>query len=400
MPRFPGTSPQAGAIAASTFTAFGAELQRRQRDPDFVALHIGESALLPPAASRGIDLDELAIHRYGPVAGLTGLRAAQAEDLGRLGLPCDVEQTFATAGATGALDVAVSAALQPGDEVLVCAPTWPLILGILRRHGCRPVQVPVDPGGWLADDGGDLGERLAAALSERTAAVYLCNPNNPAGFVYGAAASAAIAELAARHDLWVFLDAVYADLIFEGGDPLALARLCPDRTFVVTSFSKSYSLAGHRVGGLAAPPAAAPLIPRLLTHSTYHASVLAQRMALAALTAPDAAEERARRLEAARAGARLALDILRSVPGLRVVGPPSAGTFLFLDLAAVCADEAALLELLQRCLAAGVSLAPGGAFGEAFRRCARLCFTATDLAALEVGVRRLAEVVGNAGRST
>ncbi len=398
MPRFPARSRHTEALRASTFAAFASELARRQRDPGFVPLHLGDTALLPPLPARRIDLDDLALHRYGPVAGDPELRAAGAEDLARLGLAVPVEQVFVTPGATGALDVAISAVLDPGDEVLVCTPSWPLILGILQRRGCVPVEVDVDASGLLPADAALLEARLEAALTPRTAALYLCDPNNPVGFVYGPAHLAAIRAVAERHDLWLLYDAVYADFPLQPlAQParLALPAAAAARTFAVTSFSKSLGLAGQRVGLLAAPPAAVDLIPRALTHSTYHAGTLAQRMALAALRDPDAPAERARRQEAARRGAERTLALLDEA-GLAdlAVAPPAAGTFVFLDLRERCPDEAAVLALLRRCLEAGVSLAPGAAFGASFALFARLCFTATELDALAEGVRRVARALG------
>ncbi|MBL4845443.1 MAG: pyridoxal phosphate-dependent aminotransferase, partial [Planctomycetes bacterium] len=108
MPRYPKSSPHAEAVPISTFSAFAARLREAQDDPDFVPLHLGDTYPLPPEAARSVDLNDPALHRYGPVAGAAALREAGAADLAGLGLSwASPERTFVTPGATGALDVAL-----------------------------------------------------------------------------------------------------------------------------------------------------------------------------------------------------------------------------------------------------------------------------------------------------
>jgi aspartate/methionine/tyrosine aminotransferase len=390
VPRHPARSADAEAIRTSTFEAFAAKLRAKASDPDFVPLHLGDTHPLPPASARAVDMDDPALHRYGPVTGSRALRDAAAADLAGFGLEAPAERVFVTPGATGALDLALNATLQAGDEVLVLTPTWPLLLGLLQRRGCSPVEVDVDPSGWLPDDPELLRARLEEALTPATCGISLCNPNNPSGFIYGPAHLSAVADVAEAHDLWVYYDAVYVDLV-PNGDPRPLASVAERlsaRAFVATSYSKSFGLAGHRVGLCVAPPSASDLLPRLLTHSVYHTGNLGQAMALASLA--EAADARALRVESVARGRALVGDLLGALAPHRT---PAGGAFAFLDLRERCQDEAALLALLERCLDAGVSLTPGGAFGASFGRFARVCFTATPLERLEVGLRRVATVL-------
>ncbi|MGE0713285.1 MAG: pyridoxal phosphate-dependent aminotransferase [Planctomycetota bacterium] len=396
MPPFPQLSPHTQELRPSPFAAFAARLGELVLDPDFVPLHLGDTYPLPPAAALGVDLTQPALHRYGPTAGDAALRAAGAEDLTRLGLPwADPAGTFVTPGATGALDIALDALLREGDEVLVLTPTWPVIWGLFARRGVRARQVPVSASGRLGTPD-DLVARLEDALArcERPpAALSLCNPNNPAGFVLSRAHLSALAELCARRALWLLYDAVYTDLCLDSA-ARPLAWLPPElapRTCVTTSYSKSFGLAGHRVGLLAVPPALAPLVPRIQTHTTYHPSNLSQAMARACL-GDDPVAARAVRQELARHGARLTTQALAGrVP---LSQEPEGGAFVFLDLREVTPDGEALAALLLRCLDAGVSLAPGAPFGDDFGRFARLCFTAVPPERLEVGLARVLEVAG------
>ena len=391
MPAFPELSPHALSIRKSTFEAFAKRLRVRRGNPGFVPLHLGDVYLPPPLAARQISLDDTLLHDYGPIPGDASLREAAAADLAQFGLEVGANEVFVTAGATGGLDLALNATLGPGDEVLVLTPTWPLLFGLLQRRGCVPVEVDVDPSGWLPDDPTTLIERLKAAITDRTCGVAFCNPNNPAGFVYSDAQLQAIAELAKANDLWIYYDAVYMDLDFEKNKTLAFVQQNRDRVFAVTSFSKSFGLAGHRVGLLVSPPGAPQeQIPTLQSHSTYHAGNMGQRMALASLRA-DAADERAKRLDIARAGAEQVVEVLGDCVALRA---PKGGAFVFLDLRARTKTAADTLAFLGACLERDVSLAPGSAFGMNFCRFARVCTTATPPDQLEEGLARIREVLG------
>jgi len=386
MPRYPQASPHAAAVPISTFSAFAARLREAQRDPDFVPLHLGDTYPLPPAAARRVDLDDPALHRYGPVAGQAALREAGAADLAELGLAwSSPDRTFVTPGATGGLDVALDATLAPGDRVLILTPTWPLIFGLVARRGAYPIQVPISESGSLPTPD-ELRERISAELCGQTVGIAFVNPNNPGGFAYTPAHLEVIAELACANQLWVYCDAVYADMTYAPKRRVLaeLPERLAERTFVVTSYSKSFGLAGQRVALLHAPEACEGLPARLLTHTCYHTGNLAQAMALASLE-DDPAAARRERVDLARSGAAQALEAI----GERVpVAAPDGGAFLLLDLRARCAEGADVTRLLEQSLERGFSLAPGAPFGRHFQRFARLCFTAVRPERLAVGLDR------------
>ncbi|RMG07604.1 MAG: pyridoxal phosphate-dependent aminotransferase, partial [Planctomycetota bacterium] len=236
----------------------------------------------------------------------------------------------------------------------------------------------------------ELAALLGARLGPKTVGLSLCDPNNPVGFRFSSAHLAALAQLASEHGLWIFYDAVYADMIYAApARPLEGIAPWRERSFVALSYSKSLSLAGQRVGLLVPPPAVRELLPRLCTHSTYHAAVIGQRMALAALETGSAASARAARRSGASAGAERTRALLG---GFLPVAAPEAGAFVWLDLRTLAERAGGLMPLLSRCLDAGVSLAPGPAFGRGGEGFARLCTTAVPPEALEEGLRRLRAV--------
>jgi len=361
---------------------------------DLIGLHLGDTYLEPPQAARlGAVLEphasDPALYRYGAVVGLASFREAIAEDLRRRnrafpGLVAE-RNILIGAGATHALFCAAQAILQPGDDVLLAAPYWPLAHGIIVASGANPIEVPFSSR-LYADRTLDAGEIFRAALTPATKAIYLITPNNPDGFILTAQMLASVAALAVERDLWVIADEAYADFTF-GKPHVSIASMegMHDRTITAYSFSKSHALAGLRIGYLAAPAEVVRVAQRVSTHTLFNVPVLMQYAATAALAAGPRWLERALLLY--RHSLDAALQALRAT-GLRVE-TPDGGAYVFLDFGEVLAGRPLSL-LLERAVARGVLLAPGSGFGEAYANHARLCFTSEPLPRLVEGISRLA----------
>jgi aspartate/methionine/tyrosine aminotransferase len=332
-----------------------------------VPLHLGDSHLPPPEVAAP-DPRAPEVHRYGALGGDDALLAAvRAKLTARNGIRGGELQI--TAGATHAIFCALAALCDPGDEVILPAPFWPLVRGIARVAGLAPVEVPLGAR--------PLPEALAPHIGPRTKLLYLATPNNPDGRVASRAELLGLLELARAHDLWILSDEVYEDLVYDGAH-VSIASLpgAAERTVSVWSFSKSYAQAGLRVGYLSAPPEVTAAVRRISTHTIYNPPVWAQRLAAAALASGPPAY--AVPFRAARD-----LTVSALAPHLPVAVPP-AGTFLFLELAP---------GMIERLADGGVLLAPGDAFGEAFAGWARLCFTAIPPAELAAGLARMVDIV-------
>jgi aspartate/methionine/tyrosine aminotransferase len=377
-----------------------AQLQRRidahaARGGELVPLHIGDTCLAPPEGSRFAraleGASDEALYRYGATAGLAALRDAVARRAREAWGLADVDgakHVHLGNGATHALFCAARAVLDPGDDVLVAAPYWPLSVGIFHACSARPVEVPFTS--RLYDDPSlDAGSLFEAALTPRTKALYLISPNNPDGKVLTPAQLASVARVAVEHDLWVISDEVYADTVFDGAH-VSIASLpgMRERTIVVQSFSKSHALAGARVGAVIAPEPVIAAARRVGVHSAFNVSVAMQRAALAAL-ADDGAW-----LREARATYRAARDAtVRALEGAPVRFAVAEGaTYLFVDLAPVLGDRPASVAL-EAAIDRGVLLAPGEAFGRAYAKWARLCFTSAPLPRVLAGIARLREAL-------
>ena len=190
-------------------------------------------------------------NQYAPMAGVPALRMAVAEKVAALyGRQVDAEREVTiTSGATEALFDAVAAVIRPGDEAIVFDPCYDSYDPAITLAGGRAIHVPM-----TAAFGIDW-QRVAEAITPRTRLLILNSPHNPSGSVLTGADLDALEQLAARHPFYVLSDEVYEHIIFDGRAHESLLRrdsLWP-RTFVVTSFGKTYHTTGWKIGYCVAP---------------------------------------------------------------------------------------------------------------------------------------------------
>jgi aspartate/methionine/tyrosine aminotransferase len=375
-----------------------AELERHvaahvARGGELITLHLGDTCLAPPTPPAPRHSDALAgdVHaalgRYGPTAGMPELRGALLERLERARGSLDGLDVLVSVGGTHALYCSARCALDPGDDVLVCAPCWPLAHGVFHQAGARCIEVPFTSR-LYADPSLDAGDLLRDALTPKTRAIYVTTPNNPDGKVLSTTHLRQIARLADDRDLWVFADEVYCDATFEA-QHVAMGSIpeAAGRTITVHSFSKSRALAGARVGFAVAPQPLVAVAQRMSVHTVFNVPLAMQRAALAVL-GEDAWVARAR--EAYRSARDAAVRALDGAPVRFCTA--EGGTYLFLDFTELLGGRT-VNDLLARAIARGVMLAPGEAFGRAYARWARLCFTAVPEARVVDGIARLREAM-------
>ena len=393
-------SRSALAIRASVFAELAPRIEAHARaGGDLVALHIGDTYLAPPPGARFARVEpgdtDPALYAYGAIPGLDALKQAFARTLVTTGRgPGDdvdpARHVLVGAGATHAIFCGLRAVLEPGDEVIVAAPYWPLSVGVVRAAGGVPVEVPLTSR-LYEDPEASAAAMLERAVTPRTRALYLISPNNPDGYVYGDAELRDIAALAVARDLWVLSDEVYADYVYDGTHA-SMARMpgMEDRTLSAYSLSKSRALAGARVGFLVAPERVVALARRVATHTVFNVPVASQRVALAALEAPAHWMDGARE---AHRGARDATLAALAGSGVRVFAP-KGGSYVFVDFTPVLKGRP-LRVLLESAIDHGVLLAPGDGCGEAYSSWARLCFTSVPRDRLMLGVERLRRALGD-----
>lgn len=192
-------------------------------------------------------------NQYPPMLGIPDLRQAVAAANKRFyGLDIDWQsQVIVTSGATEALADCLMALVEPGDEVILIEPLYDCYLPMVKRVGGTPVRVRVTPPGWELDL-----DALEAAFSERTKAILINNPMNPAAKVFTDAELQAIADLCRRHDALAICDEVYEHLLFDGAEhrPLMTFDGMADRCVRIGSAGKTFSLTGWKVGYITGSP--------------------------------------------------------------------------------------------------------------------------------------------------
>ena len=211
-------------------------------EPDFdTPAPIREAAALACASG---------LTHYAPNKGTDSLRTAIAEYETNRGMACTMENILVTVGATGALNTALTGLLNPGDEVIIPIPAFPLYESITVAAGAIPVFLDLKKSNFQIDKGA-----LEALISPKTQAIVLNSPNNPTGCVLSEESLTIVAELAEKHDFYILCDNVYAALSSEPVPDLTLRPELRERVILCQSFSKPWAMTGWRLGWLAAPEA-------------------------------------------------------------------------------------------------------------------------------------------------
>jgi methionine aminotransferase len=199
---------------------------------------------------------ESGYNQYPPMAGALPLRQAVAAKIRALygrDYSADTEITI-TAGATQAILTAILAVVHPGDEVIVLEPCFDSYLPNIELAGGVPVRVPLGLKGEHASFRPDF-DRIASAISKRTRAIVINSPHNPSGLIWSAADMEKLQAVLDGTDIVVISDEVYEHMVYDGAAHASAARFAglAARSFVVSSFGKTYHVTGWKVGFVAAP---------------------------------------------------------------------------------------------------------------------------------------------------
>lgn len=349
-------------------------------EPDFdTPDHIIEAA--HQAALRGET-------RYPNTQGTPALRAAVVEKFRRdNGLTFAPDQVIVSNGAKQVIFDAMMATLEPGDEVILCAPCFDsyrnivsVISGVPRMIACRP------------EDGFVLQPAaLEDAITDRTRWLMLNSPSNPAGAVYRAADFRALAEVLRRHPRVLILsDEIYDTIVFDGQPFASFAATCPDladRVLTVNGVSKAYAMTGWRIGYGAGPKGLIQAMTTVQSQISSGACSIAQAAAEAALTGPQDCIQTFRGAYQRRRD--LVMAHIAQIPGL-ALRKPGGAFYALIDCSALLGrafpdDVAFTAWLLQE---AGLATVPGSVYGSpGFFRIS----TATDDTTLTRAMARLAQ---------
>lgn len=336
---------------------------------NLVLLHKGDPCFATPehicAAQQ--EAVEQGYTRYPELRGDPELRQVIADKVsGGAGRDYVAEEVLVTAGATQGIYCALTAFLDPGDDVLLLDPTFSHYAPVVRQTGALPVMVPTTP-----DFRPDF-DRLRAAVTGRTKMLVINNPANPTGVVLTREEIEGLAELAARARLLVVTDEVYDHLLF-GARHIRLIDVpeLAGQVIYVNSFSKTYAMTGWRLGYVVAPHALIEPIATIHTNSMSQVHWPTQRAGIVALTSSqDSVESMRVGYEVRR---RALVDALARIPGSQMTEPQGA-FYVFLRF-----DPALGLTSAQatRCLLdAGVAVRSGSEFGQGGEGWLRLTYAA------------------------
>ena len=352
---------------------------------DVVSFTVGEPDFSTPAhiVEAAVDALRRGEHHYTPNAGVLPLRQAIARTVERShGLSYDPDsEIIVTAGGMEALMLAMLTLLDPGDEVILSDPCWTNYSRQVLICNAKPVFVPVS-----AETDFQFGAgALEAAITDRTKAFILNSPANPTGGIADADTLKRLADVAARHDLYVLSDEVYAHLLYEGNQAPSIAALpgMRERTIIINSFSKTYAMTGWRVGFAMGPKEIIRNMVMLQENVAACVNSAAQYGAIAAL---EGTQEPLHEMQRAYQRRReIIVDGFAKIDGLSCFAPQGA-FYALVDISetGMCANDFAM-DLLAK---ERVIVVPGEAFGETGGRYVRLSF-ATSEENIREGLRRI-----------
>jgi aminotransferase len=350
---------------------------------DVISLGIGEPDFVTPQPilDAGIASLQRGETSYTSNSGTLALRAAVGRHLEALyGVSYDpLEEIIITVGVSEALYLAMTAILDPGDEVIVPEPCFVSYRPEVQFAGGVPVAVVTH-----VENGFQVtAEAIEAAITPRTKAILLGYPNNPTGAVMSRDIVAEIAALAQAHDLLVISDEIYDQLVY------GVAHTCVpslpnmhERTILLGGFSKDYAMTGWRLGYACAPAELLAAMRKVHQYTIMSAPTTAQAAGVVALT--DGQEHVARMRAEYERRRRLIVDGFNTL-GLDCYEPHGA----FYAFPSVARSGMSSDAFANRLLAEeAVALVPGEAFGESGRGFVRASY-ATAFEQIEEALNRI-----------
>jgi methionine aminotransferase len=322
-------------------------------------------------------------NQYPPMAGVLPLRAAIAEKVGHLyGASVDVEsEVTVTAGATQAIFTAISACVRPGDEVIVFAPVYDsygpgieLNGGVVKYAQLRFPDYRPD---WA---------EVRSLITPRTRMIIINSPHNPSAAVWTAADMLALEQAVAATDIVIVSDEVYEHVVFDGARHESVLRYprLAERSFVVSSFGKTYHVTGWKIAYCVAPRelmAEFRKAHQFIVFTVHHPSQLA--LADFMREAPEFADELAAFYQGKRDFFRQQLD------GSRFTLLPSAGTYFQLVQYDAISAEADTDFVRRLTTQHGVAAIPVSVFSPHAtpERVIRFCFAKSEATLAAAGER-------------
>ncbi|WP_250458695.1 pyridoxal phosphate-dependent aminotransferase [Microbulbifer litoralis] len=350
---------------------------------DVIHLSIGQpDAPAPPhVIQAGVDALQAGQTGYTMDAGLPELLDALAEyNSERYGRSISPENILVTTGATEAIYLALTAVSAPGREFIVPDPSFMLYAPLIRMHGGDVRYIPT-----RAENNHQLDPQdVIDAIDNNTHAIVLNSPSNPTGTVYPRETVETIVQEAAYRGIYVISDEVYDHLVYDNRDYAGVLSCCSDldHVMIISSFSKTFSMAGMRIGWLIASQGAIRKLRRYHMFTTTVANTPCQWAGVAALKGPRAFIDDIRETYKQRRN-RL-VQLVEQTPHLEGYMPEGA-FYLFPSLPEGVNGNNVALRMLRE---TGVCTIAGDTFGESCRNALRFSY-ATSIENIERAFERI-----------
>ena len=293
-------------------------------------------------------------------------------------------EIIVTVGVSEAIDLALRALLNPGDEVLYHEPCYVSYSpSVVLAHGV-PVAVPT----FATDNFRMTAEELAKLITPRSKVLMMNFPCNPTGATQTREELEKIAALCVKHDLIVLTDEIYSELTYDGAEHVSIAALkgMRERTVFLHGFSKAFAMTGFRIGYACAPPALTEAMMKIHQYAILCANTMAQDAAIEALESGDGDVAMMRKEYEARRN-----FIVRSLNDMGLpCFKPLGAFYVFPDITSTgLTSKEFSLRLLQE---KKVACVPGPAFGVSGTGHVR-CSYATSMEKIKIAMQRIAEFV-------
>ena len=325
--------------------------------------------------------------KYVSNAGLQPLREAIVAKYRReQGIECAPANVHVFNGATHALLMAMLCTMDPGDEILIPCPYYAAYIGMADVACVGIVDVPV----YEKDRFHVKAENLEKCLTPKTKAILINSPSNPLGSVTPAEDLKQIAEFAVAHDLWVIADEPYEALLYDGAKHVCLGSFpgMAERTVICNSVSKTYAMAGFRIGYCVAPEEMCMQMTRVQSSMISSVAAPMQYAALEALTGPqDYVAEMVAEYDKRR---KIMVEGLNRLKGFSCLAPEGA-FYTFPNVTETGMNDRDLaFYLLEK---TGVVTVPGSAFGKYGEGYLRVSYC-TETEKIVEGLDRMARLLG------
>jgi aspartate/methionine/tyrosine aminotransferase len=297
------------------------------------------------------------------------------------------EEFIVTGSGMQSIQLAIDAVAGAGDEIVYLSPAWPNLAAAAGVAGATPVPVHLDwsDNGWTCDV-----DKVAAAITPRTRALFVNTPSNPTGWTADIETLKALLTMAREKGVWIVADEIYSLFYYGGRRAPSFMDVMEqdDRILFVNSFSKNWAMTGWRIGWLKVHPDLQAVFENLIQYSTSGVAQFMQRGAVAALDHGDAFI--ASQVERAHQARDIVCRILGETGRARF-SVPAGAFYLYFSIDGVTDVRQAAFDIVDQ---ANVGLAPGTAFEEDGAGFFRICFH-RRLDQVEESANRLATWISN-----